>query len=148
MKINVKHYHLSPAQLTAVLDLIHEYKVRPSFWEYDKEHKALAKLPTAPKPKASKIPNTTPGYEPSEVKLLPAFDAINDLPEGWAVYSQYDSGSNFGIINAAEHLWRTIWNSWAEGKPFDASKLAAISAEWEENASPQEMGWVGHDGRP
>ena len=118
--------HLSPAQRAAILAAIAAFPVRPSFDAYAKTEKALLAIPISPKPKAKAIPNTLPGYEPGDVKLGHAFDARRDLPEGWAVFSRYDSGGSYGIENAARAVWRNVWNGWTEGAPYDLAAKAAL----------------------
>ena len=118
--------HLSLAQRTALLTAIAAFETRPSPEAYSKVADSLAAIPTQPKPKAAKIPNTLPGHEPKDVKLCEGFDAPRDLPEGWAVFSRYDSGANYGIENAAVNVWRNVWNGWREGRPYSLEEKAAI----------------------
>ena len=135
MNPKARKIHLTPAQRAAILALISRYPVRPTSAQYLREEKALRALPVGEKPKASKIPNTLPGFGSVEVKLTPAFDARRDLPEGWAVYSRYDSGGNHGIGNAALHVWTSVWNSWSDGAPFDLAARAAAPTGYGETIS-------------
>lgn len=135
MSSKIRKIHLTSAQRAAILALISRYPVRPTSSQYCNEEKALKALPTGAKPKARKVPNTFPGFESGEVKLAPSFDARRDLPEGWAVYSRYDSGGNHGIGNAASHVWRSVWNSWSDGAPFDLAARAAAPTAYGEAIS-------------
>lgn len=116
--------HLSPAQRAAILAAIARFQDRPSVAEYEEVQKELVAIPVAAKPKAKKIPNTRPGYEASDVKLTDTFDALVDLPAGWAVYSRYDSGGNHGITNAAVHVWTHVWNGWHGGACYSLDAAA------------------------
>ena len=116
--------HLTEAQRAAILTLISNYNERPTIKQYARDLKALRALPVEKKPRARRIANTSLGFNPGEVKLCAAFDAVRDLPAGWAVFSCYDSGGNHGIGNAAACVWSCVWNYWSNGKPFDLKTYA------------------------
>lgn len=107
---------LSKEQETAILSEIAKFQERPTPEEYSKVQKRLLNIPI-PIPVNKRKPiiaiqNVVKGYEPGEVKLMPNFNPKQDLPEGWGLYSMYDSGGNHRVGNAAEIVWRSIWNNW------------------------------------
>jgi hypothetical protein len=109
----MKTHHLSKPQIAALSSLLAKYgDTRPTSKEYAKEENLLRSAIKTNRPKARKIPETWPGFESSEVKLKPEFDAVKCLPEGWCVFSRFDSGGNHGIENAAVNVWRDMWNGW------------------------------------
>ena len=83
-------------------------KTKPK--EYENAHRQMTGVPTAPKPKLADIPNTVAGYYPQrEVVPLNGFNALEDLPSGWALVSCCDSGNNHTLVNAGEHILRRDW---------------------------------------
>lgn len=109
--------HLTPEQRTAILAAINRYSERPTFKQYETEQAVLLLVRIDPKPKLKGINNTRPGYHANEIKLDAQFDALKDLPRGWATFSVYDSGGNHRIENAAVNVWRSVWNSWYSRGP-------------------------------
>lgn len=89
-------------------------KTRPDPGVYEQIHKRLLAVPI-PVPvdkRGAGIENVRRGFEKHEVVPLPGFKPATDLPEGWGIYSMYDSGSNHKVDNAATIAWRHIWNFW------------------------------------
>lgn len=129
--------HLSPEQRAALVATLARYTSRPTSAQYDREHRNLRRIHVTGKRQASKPANTVRGYEAGDVKLLPGFDATRDLAPGWAVVSRYDSGGNHSITNAAEHVWRSLWNAWGshDGDGLSLARaIAARNGEWAEAA--------------
>lgn len=107
---------LSPQQAEAIREIIEKsdaVRMEPS--EYEVVHRKLKSIPIA-KAGLKDIRNVKEGYEKNEVKLLPNFNAKTDIPEGYGLYSMYDSGSNHRMANAAEIAWTHIWNFWTNYK--------------------------------
>lgn len=110
--------HLSAEQRALAVEFCHAYNIRPTFREYNIYTRRMKQLPPKGKaPRSKDIPHTTRGFEPADVKLDPEFNALVDLPEGWAVTSCYDSGGNHGVENAGLAVLRSIWNAWRPGEP-------------------------------
>ncbi len=103
--------HLSPKQKVALNQYKTLFKNRPSGEQYQTFHKFLKLVKTVQKPLRKDIPNTILGSEGC-IKLKKNFDALKDLPPGWAVVSVHDSGGNHTIYNAAETKWMEIYNNW------------------------------------
>ena len=104
--------HLSKIQKELVKRFINSFTDRPTSKEYDKFLKESKKISPKVKPKVKNIPNSRRGFEPQEIKLEDNFEALRDLPEGWAVVSMHDSGGNHSIHSASSHLITQIWNNW------------------------------------
>lgn len=104
--------HLSPAQLNLLRQFRDAYSERPSFDQYEHYQKLMLKVDPSEKLTLKKIPNTRPGFGSKEIKLEPGFDARKDLPQGWGVYSFYDSGSNCGVRSAGQIVLTYLWNYW------------------------------------
>ena len=83
---------------------------RPSFEEYEAGEKTLSKKGRIRTLKGLKITNWRKGFGSSEIVPNPNFDAKKDLPEGLALFSMGDSGSNHVILNADRCIWTQIWN--------------------------------------
>jgi hypothetical protein len=109
----MRKLHLTAAQKAAILELIERFPERPSFQDYSRGHVRIKLLLVEKLPKRKDIPFTVSGFGPKEVKLQDGFDATRHLPAGWAVACCFDSGGNHALVNAAEHLWREIWNYWS-----------------------------------
>ncbi len=107
--------NMSEEQRALVVLFRDSFTERPSPEEYDKFQQRMKKLGPDKKPKQKEIPHTLPGYESNELKLTDDFDALQDLPVGWAVTSLYDSGGNHRIELAGCTVLRRMWNNW-EGK--------------------------------
>lgn len=110
--------HLTIEQRKAIQAAMARYPDRrPSAKEYETEQAVLRLVRVEYKPQRKTIKNTRPGFAPSEVVLLSEFNALNDMPAGWSVYSMYDSGGNHKMENAAVNVWRRIWNAWTDKPP-------------------------------
>lgn len=105
--------NLSAAQKALCEEFKNSSTERPSFEEYQNFQKKMRLIEKVlEKPNRKLIPKTTLGYDPNEVKLLPGFNALIHLPEGWAVYPCYDSGDNYRIVKAGSLTLANIWKSW------------------------------------
>lgn len=107
--------HLSPEQRQLCIDFRDGFQSRPTARQYNAFVSHMQAVNPRLRPKLAEIPNTTRGYESGEVKLLKGFDALTDLPEGWAVTSRYDSGGNHAIEPAGDAVLRMLWNCWTPG---------------------------------
>jgi len=117
--------HLSEAQRKLCIEFACQTN-RPTPKEYDdwcRRMKAVS--PTGKPPRYKQIPHATKGFESKDVKLEPEFNALTDLPEGWAVTSCFDSGGNHAVESAGQAVMRAIYNSWA-GHRTPAPKTLAI----------------------
>jgi hypothetical protein len=120
----MRKFHFSPEQIELAKEFI-RFRDRPDSEEYQEFVARMKQIPVNPKPKPKEIKHTRPGFETTKVKLEDEFDAIVDLPCGWAVVSCYDSGGNHAIENAGLAILRSLWNSWA-GTSRPAEKLVAL----------------------
>ncbi len=114
--------HLSKSQRALVRKFLKSHSQRPTFKEYQSYCKEMALLkPSGKKPTCKTAQNLKPGFEKNEVKLCTGFNAYVDLPEGWAVFSRYDSGGNHGISDAGYIVLCNLWNFW---NSTDGTKLS------------------------
>lgn len=122
--------HLSPEQRKLCIEFA-KLESRPDFEVYEEFWERIEAISPSGKLKRDNIPNIIEGYESGDIKLLPKFDALVDLPAGWAVTSRHDSGGNYGFESAGIAVLRRIWNCWrtnykqrlkvinSNGKPVD-----------------------------
>lgn len=106
-------FHINDAQREFIEAWIRDNRARPKFGAYNKAETAIRKIPVPCKPRPGDIGHVGQGYKKSEVKLLPGFDALVDLPAGWAVASMYDSGGNHAVVNAGASMLTNLWNCWS-----------------------------------
>ena len=124
----MKHYiHLSIAQHDLLIEFRDGHAERPTFKQYEAFQKRMKVVDPKGRLKPKDIPNTIRGFEQNEVKLKPDFNSMNDLPVGWAVYSRFDSGSNFGITSAGQHVLTALWNGWNSSMPNGLALLHPFS---------------------
>ena len=117
--------HLSEEQRQLCIEFATQSN-RPTPKEYDKWIRRMEKLTHGRPPKHRRIPHVIKGFDRGDVKLEPDFDALVDLPEGWAVFSHYDSGGNHGIESAGLTVMRNIYNSWAGRKEPSPKSLEIL----------------------
>jgi hypothetical protein len=107
--------HLTQAQRDLCNEFLDSHSERPTFTQYTEfqiRMKGIDRNSLGEKPKQKTIPNSIRGFTRGDVKLLDGFNARNDLPAGWAVYSHYDSGGNHGLISAGQITLTMLWNNW------------------------------------
>ena len=99
----------TPQQQAMVDDFDADYA---SFDDYCALEKRIETLPLGnSKPKPKSIPHTRPGWERGEAVPLTGFNAVRDLPLGWALCPCYDSGNNHAVEDAGTMLLRHKWNT-------------------------------------
>lgn len=122
-----------PANPKDVIDrVVGRYKIRLSFLQYVELFNILAiwdgarpdpdpyidlswqlrKIPVACNCAFTELRNVRRGYNGNEVVPLPGFNAAADLPEGYALWSCFDSGGNHKVCNAVTTAFMCIWNHW------------------------------------
>lgn len=131
-----REVHLSAGQRRILLEFMTSHTDRPSFETYEKFQKRMKSVDPKVKPKRKEIPNTRLGFESSDVKLNDGFDARQDLPEGWGVFSRYDSGANFGIMSAGQLVLTNLWNYW-DNVNSNTRRLLTPAGVVEENKNEQ-----------
>ena len=118
--------HLSKCQRDLVKKFIKSHSQRPTFAQYQSYCKKMALLKPSGKLKIKTLQNVKPGFEKNEVKLCTGFNARVDLPEGWAVFSMWDSGNNHKTSDAGSVVLRNLWNNWShstDGTQLNAKEI-------------------------
>lgn len=106
-------FHLNEKQCEFIVRWLAENKERPELPAYERACRAVGKVPVVGRPTIKSIPNTRAGFHANQLVPSSKFDAIRDLPEGWAILSDYDSGGNHRLHNAGGALLTALWNAWS-----------------------------------
>lgn len=113
--VTINKVHLSAEQRQLCIDFRDGFSERPTPGQYEAFRVHMQAVNPLYRPKAKEIPHTVRGFGRGDVKLLDSFNALIDLPEGWAVTSCHDSGGNHTLESAGDAVLRLLWNCWTPG---------------------------------